>query len=359
MSYTRLFSSEENLYTPGSPVVISAGALLKDSRTENVLAQLKLRNIGDKKITSVRVRLTTFDSLDRPLGEPVENQYLDLAAGRNLEFGQKVPIPLPDNTIRSFRAAVVEVGFEDKTIWNGDGETVWSSIPKQMDRNTALPDRETNKQFALEFGGDFMPLEYEDLWLCTCGTCNRADEAVCCQCGRAHAELQNIGMDALAARRDTRVAEEKRIAAEQAEAERLAEKNSRTIAVIVIVAIAVFIAVMLVIAKIIMEVHYNEAASLNESGKYEDAYGLYRALTGYKDVDTLLKTDDNLLAAAAAYRAEWTTVGNEVIFGANITAAGWSAIELICVIVLVVECIVLMLSIDTKDASPQYPKRRR
>ena len=38
--YTRLFALEENLYSDGSPVVISAGALLKDNQTGAVLAQL-------------------------------------------------------------------------------------------------------------------------------------------------------------------------------------------------------------------------------------------------------------------------------------------------------------------------------
>ena len=324
MSYTRLFSLEENLYTPGSPVVIAAGALLKDSRTENVLAQLKLRNIGDKKITSVRVRLTTFDSLDRPLGEPVEKQYLDLAAGRNSEFGQKVPIPLPDNTIRSFRAAVVEVWFEDKTVWTGDGEAVWSSI-----------------------------------------------------CGRAHAERQNIDMDAPADCQDEGAVEEQCITAEKkAEAECLAAKKVRKIAVIVIAAIVVCITVFLVITKVITPAaKYNEAASLMDSGKYEEAITAFEALDGYKDSDAQIDVcetailDEEYAAAVAlldageyeeaitafealngykdsdaqidacekaildamAYRAEWTTIGNVVTFGTyeqdNNTSNGKEAIE--------------------------------
>ena len=39
--YTRLFSLPENLYSAGAPVMIAAGALLKDNQTGKVLAQLK------------------------------------------------------------------------------------------------------------------------------------------------------------------------------------------------------------------------------------------------------------------------------------------------------------------------------
>lgn len=35
--YLKLFSLEENLYIPGSPVLIAAGALLKDTQTGRIL----------------------------------------------------------------------------------------------------------------------------------------------------------------------------------------------------------------------------------------------------------------------------------------------------------------------------------
>lgn len=53
--YTRLFATEKNLYVSGSPLVLSAGALLKDNQTESVLAQLKIKNISNKIIKAVKV----------------------------------------------------------------------------------------------------------------------------------------------------------------------------------------------------------------------------------------------------------------------------------------------------------------
>ena len=46
--YTRLFSLPENLYSAGAPVMIAAGALLKDNQTGKVLAQLKLCSLVDR-----------------------------------------------------------------------------------------------------------------------------------------------------------------------------------------------------------------------------------------------------------------------------------------------------------------------
>ena len=85
--YSRLFALPENLYISGSPVVIAAGALLKDNQTGKVIAQLKLRNIGDKTIKAATVSIMPFDTVGNPLGEPIQYQYLDLIARRDNDFG--------------------------------------------------------------------------------------------------------------------------------------------------------------------------------------------------------------------------------------------------------------------------------
>ena len=49
--YTRLFLLSEQLYIENAPVIIVAGALLKDNKTDNILVQLKFQNIEEKQIT--------------------------------------------------------------------------------------------------------------------------------------------------------------------------------------------------------------------------------------------------------------------------------------------------------------------
>ena len=94
--YSRLFSLGENLHTDGLPVVIAAGALLKDNTSGKVLAQIKLRNISDKTIKSVKVRINAIDTAGSALEGVDSFSYLDLSAKNGDTFGHKTPIVLPD-----------------------------------------------------------------------------------------------------------------------------------------------------------------------------------------------------------------------------------------------------------------------
>lgn len=64
--YSKLFALTENLYATGAPVVIAAGALLKDNQTGKVLVQLKLRNIGKKTIKAATVCVEPLDTVGNP-----------------------------------------------------------------------------------------------------------------------------------------------------------------------------------------------------------------------------------------------------------------------------------------------------
>lgn len=66
--YTKLFSLPKNLYIPGAPVLLAAGALLKDNQTETTLAQLKFRSISMKTIKAVIAAVDAFDVSGAALG---------------------------------------------------------------------------------------------------------------------------------------------------------------------------------------------------------------------------------------------------------------------------------------------------
>lgn len=122
--YSRLFSLGENLHTDGLPVVISAGALLKDNSTGKVLAQLKFRNISNITIKSVTVKINAFGTDGSSL-EGLDNfSYLDLNAQNGETFGQTVPVFLPDSTTRAFSVAVLSVVSTDGQVFTTNGEVV-------------------------------------------------------------------------------------------------------------------------------------------------------------------------------------------------------------------------------------------
>ena len=101
--YIRLYSLPENQYTAGAPVLIAAGALLKDNQTGKALAQIKFKSISEKQIKAVKVGISAFDVSGKELEGVSEYQYLDLNVGRNAEFGQKQAVTLPDAVTRSFK----------------------------------------------------------------------------------------------------------------------------------------------------------------------------------------------------------------------------------------------------------------
>ncbi len=172
--FSRVFSLPENLYTEGSPLLIAAGALLKDTMSGKLVAQLKLKAIGPRQIKAATVRLVPLDTADRPLGEAIRYSYLDLLAERNAEFGAKNPIPLPNAETRAFTAAVTEVIFADKSTWSAPEGAVWEPLPAPETPEQALKDAELAKQYRLRFGADAVrvPAAEKDLWFCAFGAVN-------------------------------------------------------------------------------------------------------------------------------------------------------------------------------------------
>jgi hypothetical protein len=78
--YIRVFSAEADLYAEDSPIVISAGALLKDNYAGKMLAQLKFKNITPKVIKALKITVYEFDTVGVPLEGSVFYEYLDLSA---------------------------------------------------------------------------------------------------------------------------------------------------------------------------------------------------------------------------------------------------------------------------------------
>ena len=102
------------------------------------------------------------------------------------------------------------------------------------------------------------------------------------------------------------------------EAEAATARKKRNIiraAVLAMVVVALFF----VVTKVIVSAgNYRKAVALQQAGDYAGAFSIFNGIRGYKDVDSLLATDENLIAAAAEEEARlqsWKTVGSYVTFG--------------------------------------------
>ena len=128
--YSRLYHLPEGLYTPGAPLVIAAGALLTDSQSGQIIAQLKMRSISSKTINAVKVLVTGLDSAGRPICQE-EHVYAGLNAARDTLFGAKEGVRLYVPGVRSFSARVLSVAFSDGSRYIDNGGE-WKPLPQQI-----------------------------------------------------------------------------------------------------------------------------------------------------------------------------------------------------------------------------------
>lgn len=286
--YSKLFSLPENLYSSGSPVIIAAGALLKDSQTDKVIAQLKIQNISPNSIKAVKVRIHPFDIAGNPLGNDVEHMYLDLKASRDEYFGQKTPVILPDITTRSFSVIVSEVIFADNSVWRAS-EQLWERLPSPVTLDCVFKDPELVKQYRIKLGADckYIPTKHEDIWCCACGKLNRQDEVVCHCCKKSFDLLKQIDIEEMRKEKDLRVFSEKEQEEKEAIVAKAKTQKNRRIAIVATTILIVLLLAAVLLPKYITHNTYNNAIALMKIGKYAEAASAFESIDGYKD--SLLK----------------------------------------------------------------------
>ena len=179
--FKRLYQLENDLYCEGNPVIISAGALLLDNESGRVLAQLKFKNVSSKIIKALKLRLSAYDVSGAELQGVDDYQYLDLCIGSGREFGSGKAVLLPDSNTRSFEISGITVIYENDTQWRLDDDVVLTRIPYQQPLSTELDDEQI-KQYRIKTvkKAEFIPMEYEGLWLCTCGEINSSHKCTAC-----------------------------------------------------------------------------------------------------------------------------------------------------------------------------------
>lgn len=133
--FSRFFSLPGNLYTEGSPVVIVTGGLLRDNLTGDILAQLKFRNVSEKIIKSVRVKINAYDTANNQRIGVDAFSYLDFSVMPNEEFGQGTPIHLPDTTTRSFSVEILSVEYADNVAFSSNVSPVAVAAPQAVSEN--------------------------------------------------------------------------------------------------------------------------------------------------------------------------------------------------------------------------------
>lgn len=284
--YTRVFSQNGQLYCPGAPVIIEAGALLKDNQTGKILAQLKYKNISSKTIKALVVKISAKDISGVDI-EGVENfQYLDLNASRGEEFGAKTPIALPDVTARSFESECLTAIFSDGSKWTCAEGVKWEPFPDPVLLKDCIG-ADLKQQYNRNTGVDakYATTECGDLWYCACGAVNHADEVSCHKCSAEKAVLlAELNTEKLTA--DKKNYDDALAAKHAAEEKAQRARNSKIIKIFIAAVSAICViagAFALWNEVIVPTMQYNDAVALMNDGKYEEAIAAFEALDGYKN----------------------------------------------------------------------------
>lgn len=308
--YVRLYKLPENLYIDDAPIIIAAGALLKDNRNGKVLVHLKLQNLNSLQLIACKVSIRAFDPSGAELPGIEGYSYLDLMISYGETFGSDDPIYLPDNTTRNISVAIIQAVYKGGEIWQHSVEE-WSPVFQYRQRiEDQFSDIELQKQYAFEVGGNckYIPTVDDKLFLCTCGAINLLKSETCFKCKRDFSSLifalEPIKLkekkDARLAKEEShRLEQERKLAEERkslaAEAERqqiatmVAKKRARYIANILGAATIIGITIVIVAKQVIIPLNtYRAAKELLANRDYNGAIELFTELGEYKDSPELI-----------------------------------------------------------------------
>lgn len=310
MEYTlkKLSVHEETLYVQGCPVIMPYGILYKINETDELVIQLKFKNIGDKTVKAIKVAVDTFDTAGNATDENITHQYLDLAISTNQEYSDRKGLFLTNNTVRSFNVKVVEIVFADGVVWCGN------EAPERLSKQS-LEEKLSGElvlQYRRELGtsAKYVPFEYKDVWCCTCGNYNHINNSSCLHCEREKdKQFYFFDEDVLIEKKRLLDEETAKLEAKrQEEKQATIEKTKKIAKIVVPIVVAIVVLIVLINNVIIPSSKYRSAVKLMNDGSYDEAIAIFTELEDYKDSEEqICKYEISALKTAK--------VGDYVYFG--------------------------------------------
>ncbi|MBR5996156.1 MAG: hypothetical protein IK026_06235 [Eubacteriaceae bacterium] len=328
--FQRLFALPSDLYSKDCPVMIEAGALLKDTLNNKVLAQVKMKNIGGKTVSSCKVSIKAYENNGNEVEGVSDFSYLDVNAKAGESFGNKTPVYLPEQITRSYSAFVSEVVFDDGTVLNVQ-EDGWRPVPDRRPVTEELSSEQI-QLLSQEIGHEakFVPEVKDGLFLCPCGEINLESVERCNCCGNSVKSLNGLKswIEEIKARKEEERIEQERIAEQRGEQRRIAAKKLKRIIAITAPIVVACIAFLIVLTTVIIPQHkLNKAIALIDSGDYKAAYLLLDEINykNSKDLQESIKPQYQKVLLSEA------KIGSYFVFGAfeqdNNTSNGKEDIE--------------------------------
>lgn len=305
--FSRLFQLDEEIFSSGSPVLIAAGVLLKDSVTDSIVVQLKLQNISLQSIVAAKVKLLAYDVAGKEIPGIDEYQYLDLNVRTGECWGGDKAIILPETETRSFLVKQIAVLYSSSRTWESINFAGASSLPKGLLLERELSDSElTQYRMMVNQSAKYVPAQYGEVWRCPCGAINYYE-----QCHNCHATKEKVfsafDIPTLSEKAREHIADEQARKAEREEQrKKRAKKFKWTVMIgIPVIALVLFVALWLVPNVIEPYSRYSNACALVEAGQFDEAIAAFEDLGAYKDAADRIITTKLEKAEALADAGEY------------------------------------------------------
>ena len=318
--FQKLFSLKNNLYIENAPIIISAAALLKDTKSGNIVVQVKFKSVSNKNIKGIKISLSAYDVSGKEINGVDDYQYLDLNIPNGQSFGSNKAIVMPETTTRSFNIKSLTVIFADSAIWE-NASPDFVVIPNAKTLNCELKNEELVKQYkiATTNKANYVPNTFLNLWTCCCGEVN--SEEYCTNCGtNKNDTFSKYNVTNLTGAMNLRLDKEKE---EQLEIERQTqidsikrEKKNKKIKISFCLGTPIF--VILIVFIIILNVliipnnNYKKATMYFKNGDYQSALELFLSLEDYKDSSKMAEKSSKNMKLETIYTSN---VGDSVKFG--------------------------------------------
>ena len=184
-----LFELRGNEYMHDCPLLLKSGSLFEAGGTRHKYVVLVFRNLSMKKVISAEVELYAFDSGKIQVGGATTHHYAGETVGEGEEFGENEEIRLSYDRTAMFVPLLVNVTFEDGSMWKNADHTLFRPLPRQEEAAGIFPLPELMKQYQIEINEEavYLPRQIGDLWLCACGEINTEES-----CRRCHATHEQV-----------------------------------------------------------------------------------------------------------------------------------------------------------------------
>lgn len=314
--FKRLYKLPENLYIDGSPIIISGGVLLNDTKSGNVVAQLKFHSVIQKIIKAVKISLLCYDVSGEEIKGVIDYQYLDLCIRNGQKFGSNKAIMLPSTVARSFVLSNIVVVFSDGNQWKCDDASKLANLPNPKHLCTMLNSDELEDQYRISTtpSAAYVPSEIMSIWNCACGEWNVATK--CTKCGTMkQVVFSSLNIDELKTNAEKRIADEQ---AKKEKNERLAEiakqekekqlekqkQQHKKVANRVKIILATTLPIIMLLLTFSLWIYpnviipynnYNKAEELLANKHFNEAIDIFESLDNYKDSKQRLQEINNYL----------------------------------------------------------------